>query len=50
MENNNFAYTVEMALFEIWGAIQIAGSTYDIKEVARKAMVRAGMLEDEECV
>lgn len=47
MENNNFAYTAEMALFEIWGAIQIAGSTYDIQIVARKAMERAGMLEAE---
>lgn len=44
----NFTYTAEMALFEIWGAIQISNSTYDIQIVARKAMERAGMLKAEE--
>lgn len=43
----NFTYTAEMALFEIWGAIQTSSSTYDIKEIARKAMERAGMLKEE---
>lgn len=40
-----FEYTAEMALFEIWGAIQTSESTYDVKNIAEAAMVRAGLLE-----
>lgn len=38
-------YTAEMALFEIWGAIQTSDSTYDIQNIARAAMERAGLME-----
>ena len=42
---NDFKYTAEMALFEIWGALQMSGSTYDIQNIARADMERAGLLE-----
>lgn len=42
---NKIQYTVEMALFEIWGVIQTSGSTYDIQNIARAAMERVGLLE-----
>lgn len=42
---DKFEYTAEMALFEIWGALQMSGSTYDIQNIARAAMERAGLLE-----
>lgn len=38
---NDFKYTAEMALFEIWGALQTSNSTYDIQNIARAAMERA---------
>lgn len=43
-------YTVEMALFEIWGALQIAETMCDfskVRTIAKKAMNRAGLLEEE---
>lgn len=42
---DKFEYTAEMALFEIWGAIQTSDSTYDIQNIARASMERAGLLE-----
>lgn len=42
---NDFKYTAEMALFEIWGALQTSNSTYDVQNIARVAMERAGLLE-----
>lgn len=42
---NDFKYTAEMALFEIWGALQTSDSTYDVQNIARAAMERAGLLE-----
>lgn len=42
---DEFKYTAEMALFEVWGAIQTSDSTYDIQNIARAAMERAGLLE-----
>ena len=42
---DEFKYTAEMALFEIWGAIQTSDSTYDVQNIARAAMERAGLLE-----
>ena len=42
---NDFKYTAEMALFEIWGALQTSDSTYDVKNTAKAAMERAGLLE-----
>lgn len=42
---NDFKYTAEMKLFEIWGALQTSDSTYGVKNIARAAMKRAGMLE-----
>lgn len=51
----NFEYTPEMALLEIWGAIQMAASSYEgyctmskLKSMAREAVQRAGLLETEE--
>lgn len=44
---NKIQYTVEMVLFEIWGAIQTSDSTYDIQNIARAAMARVGLLEGE---
>lgn len=45
---NKIQYTVEMALFEIWGALQTSDSTYDVQNIARAAMERAGLLEVKE--
>lgn len=45
---NDFKYTAEMALFEIWGALQTSNSTYDVQNIARAAMERAGLLEAKE--
>lgn len=42
---NDFKYTTEMALFEIWGALQMSDSTYNVQNIARAAMERAGLLE-----
>lgn len=42
---DKFEYTAEMALFEIWGALQTSNSTYDVQNIARSAMERAGLLE-----
>ena len=42
---NDFKYTAEMALFEIWGALQTSDSTYAVKNIAKAAMERAGLLE-----
>lgn len=42
---NDFKYTAETALFEIWGALQTSDSTYDVKNIAKAAMERAGLLE-----
>lgn len=42
---DKFEYTAEMALFEIWGALQTSDSTYDVQNIARSAMERAGLLE-----
>ena len=42
---NDFKYTAEMALFEIWGALQTSDSTYNVKNIAKAAMERAGLLE-----
>lgn len=45
---DKFEYTAEMALFEIWGALQTSNSTYDVQNIARSAMERAGLLEVKE--
>ena len=45
---NDLKYTAETALFEIWGALQTSNSTYDIQNIARAAMERAGLLEAKE--
>lgn len=42
---DKFEYTAEMALFEIWGALQVTTSACEIQEIARAAMERAGLLE-----
>lgn len=49
-----FEYTAEMALFEIWGAIQMATASFDgfdtmnkLKSMAQNAIERAGLLEGE---
>lgn len=42
---DDFKYTAEMALFEIWGALQTSDNTYDVKNIAKAAMERAGLLE-----
>ena len=47
-EPNDFKYTPEMALFEIWGALQTSNITYDVQNIARAAMERAGLLEAKE--
>lgn len=45
---DKFKYTAEMALFEIWGALQTSNRTYDVQNIARSAMERAGLLEVKE--
>ena len=42
----SFKYTPEMALFEIWGALNMAKRVSEVKFIARKAMIRANMLEE----
>lgn len=46
---DKFEYTAEMALFEIYGAIQSAkydfDSMHNLKILAKNAMRRAGLLE-----
>lgn len=42
----DFKYTPEMALFEIWGALNMAKRVSEVKFIARKAMIRANMLEE----
>lgn len=40
---NDFKYTAEMALFEIWGALQSADDVYSLKRaktVAKNAIMR----------
>lgn len=43
-------YTAEMALFEIWGAIQSAKCDFDgmykVKSIARRCMEKAGLLKE----
>lgn len=39
------AYSVENALFEIWGALQVAENIWDVRNVAEKALKRCGVLE-----
>lgn len=42
---SKFEYTPEMALFEIWGALQVStGYSNDIKDLAEACMKRAGLL------
>lgn len=45
-EPKSFKYTPEMALFEIWGALNMAKRVSEVKFIARKAMIRANMLEE----
>lgn len=45
-EPESFKYTPEMALFEIWGALNMAKRVSEVKFIARKAMIRANMLEE----
>lgn len=45
---DKFEYTSEMALFEIWGALQTSDSIYDVQNIARAAMERVGLLEVKE--
>lgn len=45
-EPNDFKYTPEMALFEIWGALNMAKRVSEVKFIAREAMIRANMLEE----
>lgn len=46
---SKFEYTTEMALFEIWGALQIStGYSNDIKDLAEACMKRAGLLGEQE--
>lgn len=43
-----FEYTPEMALFEIWGALQVsAGYSSEIKDLAEACMKRAGLLGEQ---
>lgn len=42
---SKFEYTPEMALFEIWGALQVGtGYSNEIKDLAEACMKRAGLL------
>ena len=43
---DEFKYTAEMALFEIWGALNMGKRVSEVKFIARKAMIRANMLEE----
>ena len=45
-EPNDFKYTPKMALFEIWGALNMGERVSEVKFIARKAMIRANMLEE----
>lgn len=45
---SKFEYTPEMALFEIWGALQIStGYSTEIKDLAEACMKRAGLLGEQ---
>ena len=43
-----FEYTPEIALFEIWGALQVsAGYSSEIKDLAEACMKRVGLLGEQ---